>query len=192
MGRLVLATVHASSRCLAGERYINLGVPAYLIDEVLIGVLQQAVVKPESENRRRLQAENLITASAHVVIKAADVTDTPDLALDASGCDRATVMRKPRLLSELPLVALLVRATIGDGSSYVAADLADHHAVARSVFGRLWVALCQGTGFRCHRGYSNADCPQLPANLLPDKRWWVPLAKRAATGCHPGCLARPR
>ncbi|SFU15196.1 Integrase core domain-containing protein [Sedimentitalea nanhaiensis] len=46
-------------------------------------------------------------------MKAADVTDTLDLALEASGCDRATVVHKPRLLSD-------------NGSSYVAADQADY------------------------------------------------------------------
>ena len=45
-------------------------------------------------------------------MKAQDVTDTLDLALSASGCDQATVVQKPRLLSD-------------NGSSYVAADLAD-------------------------------------------------------------------
>src|SRR5210317_1926015 len=46
-------------------------------------------------------------------MKAADVTDTLDLALDASGCDSATVVAKPRLLSD-------------NGSSYIAGDLADY------------------------------------------------------------------
>lgn len=46
-------------------------------------------------------------------MKAADVTGTPELALDASGCNSTTVVHKPRLLS-------------GDGSSYLAADLADY------------------------------------------------------------------
>jgi transposase InsO family protein len=59
-------------------------------------------------------------------MKAKDVTDTLDLALEASGCNQAKVVNKPRLLSELPMVAPLVRATIGNGSSYVAADLADY------------------------------------------------------------------
>ena len=36
-------------------------------------------------------------------MKAADVTDTLDLALETSGCDNATVVHKPRLLSELPM-----------------------------------------------------------------------------------------
>ena len=45
-------------------------------------------------------------------MKASDVTDTLELALEASGCDQATVARKPRLLSD-------------NGSSYVAGDLAD-------------------------------------------------------------------
>jgi transposase InsO family protein len=46
-------------------------------------------------------------------MKAADVTDTLELALEASGCDHASVVQKPRLLSD-------------NGSSYVAADLADY------------------------------------------------------------------
>ena len=46
-------------------------------------------------------------------MKAKDVTDTLELALEASGCDQATVVHKPRLLSD-------------NGSSYVAADLADY------------------------------------------------------------------
>ena len=46
-------------------------------------------------------------------MRAKDVTDTLDLALQASGCDQAIVVHKPRLLSD-------------NGSSYVAADLADY------------------------------------------------------------------
>ncbi len=45
-------------------------------------------------------------------MKAEDVTDTLQLALTASGCDRARVVHKPRLLSD-------------NGSSYVSADLAE-------------------------------------------------------------------
>jgi len=45
-------------------------------------------------------------------MKAEDVTDTLNLALQASGCDRATVNHRPRLLSD-------------NGSSYISADLAD-------------------------------------------------------------------
>jgi len=44
-------------------------------------------------------------------MKADDVTDTLELALKASGCDQATVVHRPRLLSD-------------NGSSYVAGDLA--------------------------------------------------------------------
>mgnify|MGYP006273472669 CR=1 FL=1 len=40
-----------------------------------------------------------------------DVTDTLELALEASGCDRPTVEHRPRLLSD-------------NGSSYIAGDLA--------------------------------------------------------------------
>jgi transposase InsO family protein len=46
-------------------------------------------------------------------MKAEDVTDTLELALNASGCDQVTVVQKPRLLSD-------------NGSSYVAGDLADY------------------------------------------------------------------
>lgn len=46
-------------------------------------------------------------------MKAADVTDKLELALDASGCNQATVAQKLRLLSD-------------NGSSYVAADLAEY------------------------------------------------------------------
>lgn len=46
-------------------------------------------------------------------MKAGDVTDTLDLALEAPGCDSATAIQKPRLLSD-------------NGSSYVAADLAGY------------------------------------------------------------------
>ena len=44
-------------------------------------------------------------------MKASDVTDTLNMALQASGCDRAHVIHKPRLLSD-------------NGSSYISADLA--------------------------------------------------------------------
>jgi transposase InsO family protein len=46
-------------------------------------------------------------------MKAGDVTTTLDLALAASGCDSATVLAKPRLLSD-------------NGSSYIAGDLANY------------------------------------------------------------------
>ena len=45
-------------------------------------------------------------------MKTSDVTDTLDLALQASGCDQATVLHKPRLLSD-------------NGSSYISGELAD-------------------------------------------------------------------
>ncbi len=45
-------------------------------------------------------------------MKAGDVTDTLDLALQASGCDQATVLHKPRLLSD-------------NGASYISGELAE-------------------------------------------------------------------
>ena len=44
---------------------------------------------------------------------ASDVTDTLDMALEASGCDHANVLHRPRLLSD-------------NGPSYIAGELADH------------------------------------------------------------------
>ena len=45
-------------------------------------------------------------------MRAEDVTDTLDLALQTSGCDQVHVVHKPRLLSD-------------NGSSYVSGDLAE-------------------------------------------------------------------
>jgi transposase InsO family protein len=45
-------------------------------------------------------------------MKASDVTDTLEMALEVSGCDQATVAHKPRLLSD-------------NGSSYISSDLAE-------------------------------------------------------------------
>jgi len=46
-------------------------------------------------------------------MKTSDVTDTLNMALEASGCDQANVMHKPRLLSD-------------NGASYISEDLADY------------------------------------------------------------------
>ena len=45
-------------------------------------------------------------------MKASDVTDTLELALQASGCDQVTVLHKPRLLPD-------------NGASYVPGELAE-------------------------------------------------------------------
>ena len=45
-------------------------------------------------------------------MKTSDVTDTLELALQASGCDQVNVAHKPRLLSD-------------NGASYISGDLAD-------------------------------------------------------------------
>tara|TARA_R100001369_G_scaffold69509_1_gene97155 strand:+ start:458 stop:1438 length:981 start_codon:yes stop_codon:yes gene_type:complete len=55
----------------------------------------------------------IITWKLCATMKAEDVTATLDRALEASGCDCATVVAKPRLLSD-------------NGSSYIAGDLADY------------------------------------------------------------------
>jgi len=46
-------------------------------------------------------------------MRAQDVTDTQDMALASSGCDRANVQHRPRLLSD-------------NGPSYIAQELADY------------------------------------------------------------------
>ena len=46
-------------------------------------------------------------------MKTSDVTDTLNMALEASGCDQANVVYKPRLLSD-------------NGSSYISGELADY------------------------------------------------------------------
>jgi putative transposase len=64
---------------------------------------------------RHLRARDLITSPAFIVMMAEDVTDTLNMPLTASGCDRARAKVKtrhqPRLLSE-------------NGSSYISAKLA--------------------------------------------------------------------
>ncbi len=59
------------------------------------------------DDRRYIIARKLCTT-----MKAEDVTDMLNLALQASGCDRATVLYKPRLLSN-------------NGASYISGELAD-------------------------------------------------------------------
>ena len=169
----------------------------------------------ESSAYRILKAEDLITAPAHVVIKAAnefrdkttrpnelwqtdftylkvigwgwfylstilddysrfiiawklctgmkagDVTDTLELALQASGCDQATVVHKPRLLSD-------------NGSSYVAADLADYLAIKGMdhVRGAPHHPQTQGKIERWHQTLKNRGVP--PVKWSTDKDRIIP------------------
>src|SRR3546814_9603177 len=52
-------------------------------------------------------------------MRAEDVTDTLDMALAASGCDKAHVRHRPRLLSD-------------NGPSYIADELADYIKIGRA------------------------------------------------------------
>ena len=54
----------------------------------------------------------IIACKLCTTMRAGDVTETLTLAFEASSCDRAEVVHKPRLLSD-------------NGSSYIAGDLAD-------------------------------------------------------------------
>jgi transposase InsO family protein len=58
-------------------------------------------------------------------MKSGDVTDTLDLALQASGCDQATVLHKPRLLSEQAIEGAIGSSTMASGSSYISGELAN-------------------------------------------------------------------
>ena len=58
-------------------------------------------------------SRHIIAWKLCTTMKAKDVTDTLELALEVSGCNDATVVHKPRLLSD-------------NGSSYVAVDLAEY------------------------------------------------------------------
>lgn len=58
-------------------------------------------------------------------MRAEDVTDTLDLALEASGCGQVHVVHKPRLLSDRANGRPLVRETVARGSGYVSGDLAE-------------------------------------------------------------------
>ena len=55
----------------------------------------------------------IIAWKLYATMRAAEVTDTLDMALLASGCDQAHVRHKPRVLSD-------------NGPSYVAGELADY------------------------------------------------------------------
>ena len=57
-------------------------------------------------------SRDIIAWKLCTTMKTSDVTETLDLALQASGCDQAHVVRKPRLLSD-------------NGSSYASGELAE-------------------------------------------------------------------
>ena len=77
-------------------------------------------------------------------MKASDVTDTLELALEASGCDSARVIHKPRLLSD-------------NGPSYVADELADwlSHKQMDHVRGAPFHPQTQGKIERWHQTLKN-------------------------------------
>ncbi|MEJ6596039.1 IS3 family transposase [Parasphingorhabdus sp.] len=77
-------------------------------------------------------------------MRAEDVTDTLELALEASGCDQAHVLHKPRLLSD-------------NGPSYVAGELADFLAKKkmRHVRGAPFHPQTQGKIERWHQTLKN-------------------------------------
>jgi putative transposase len=66
-----------------------------------------------SVDRARRLLTHIIAWKLCTNMRAEDVTDTLDLALAASGCDSATVLHKPRLLSD-------------NGPSYIAGELAEY------------------------------------------------------------------
>ena len=77
-------------------------------------------------------------------MKAGDVTDTLEIALQASGCDQANVVNKPRLLSD-------------NGASYISGDLAewlDHKGMSH-VRGAPYHPQTQGKIERWHQTLKN-------------------------------------
>ena len=86
-------------------------------------------------------------------MRAEDVTDTLDLALQASGCDQVHVVHKPRLLSD-------------NGSSYVSGDLAawlqrqGHEALPRC-------PISSANPRQDREVASNLEEPHLAGKLLP-------------------------
>ena len=92
-------------------------------------------------------------------MKARDVTDTIDLALQASGCDEATVIHKPRLLTD-------------NGSSCVAADAHDLEACGiEHVRGAPHHPQTQGKIERWHQPLKNRIL--LEHYFLPGDLEWV-------------------
>jgi transposase InsO family protein/transposase-like protein len=90
-------------------------------------------------------------------MKAKDVTDTLDLALEASGCDNPTVIHKPRLLSD-------------NGASYIAKELAEFitDKGMSHVRGRPYPPQTQGKIERWHQTLKNRillDNYFLPSHL---------------------------
>ena len=76
-----------------------------------------------------------------------DVTDTLDLALQASGLDDAPLQQRPRLLSD-------------NGPSYVASDLSDwlQHQGMKHTRGKPYHPMTQGKIERWHRSLKNVIC----------------------------------
>ena len=93
---------------------------------------------------------------------AEDVTDTLDLALKASGCDSATVLHKPRLLSD-------------NGPSYIAGELAQYIEARKMshVRGAPFHPQTQGKIERWHETLENLILLEnyfLPGDLEPRSR----------------------
>ena len=84
-------------------------------------------------------------------MRAEDVTDTLDLALQASGCDQVHVVHKPRLLSD-------------NGSSYVSGDLAEWLEALT------WCARPSANPGQDRALAPNPQEPHLAGKLLPARR----------------------
>ena len=89
-------------------------------------------------------------------MRAEDVTDTLDLALAASGCDSATVLHKPRLLSD-------------NGPSYIAGELAEYIEARKMSHVRGAPCHPQTQG-KIERWHQTLEKPHLAGKLLPARR----------------------
>ena len=111
----------------------------YLSEGDRLGLVLSVDKSPSDDFSRYIIAWKLCTT-----MKAEDVTDTLELALQASGMDQATVMHRPRLLSD-------------NGSSYVSGDLAKwlNRQNMRHTRGAPYHPMTQGKIERWHQTLKN-------------------------------------
>jgi len=104
-------------------------------------------------------------------MKAEDVTNTLDQALQASGCDQATVLHKPRLLSD-------------NGSSYISGELADwlEDQKMDHVRGAPYHPQTQGKIERWHQTLKTASCWKTTTCPVISGNGSMPLSIITTTG----------
>lgn len=74
-GHLVFATLHTNSACSAPSRLINMGIPSYLLDEVLIGIQAQRLVRKLCDGCKKPLRDPVILGKLEKLYKAAKLSD---------------------------------------------------------------------------------------------------------------------